>query len=110
MEDITPDGGSTPSALVVDRHIGQSSSTPSRYRSRKNQKEGLSVLPATDHQYKEENNRPGNDKASAVDPIVSEAKHLILLFFEVLRFVIGYITYCNTFVKGKAAKNGLVVQ
>jgi len=83
---------------------------PADTEAEKNQKEGLSVLPATDHQYKEENNRPGNDKASAVDPIVSEAKHLILLFFEVLRFVIGYITYCNTFVKGKAAKNGLVVQ
>src|SRR6266496_2678179 len=35
IEDITPSGGSTPNALAADRRIGQSSSTPSRYRSRK---------------------------------------------------------------------------
>jgi hypothetical protein len=35
IEDITPGGGSTPYALAADRRIGQSSSIPSRYRSRK---------------------------------------------------------------------------
>src|SRR5260370_5049075 len=34
VEDVTLGGGSPPSALLSDRHIGQSSSTPSRYSSR----------------------------------------------------------------------------
>src|SRR6266702_1932405 len=124
----------------------------------KDQQVGLCTLAAPDCPCENENYRPDDGEASTVDPIVSEAKHLLPLFLSmdtiynfssvgsfmkksriptwgvpcstwgaalpflreaflcsslhdlsliILRFVIGYITYCNIFVKGRTAKNGL---
>src|SRR6266851_5417248 len=125
---------------------------PADTEAEKDQPDGLRALAAPDRPYEYEHNRPGNGEANAVDPIVSEAKHLIPLFLSkdtmykfssvgtlmgesriptlsvpfsaedaalpflreaftcsslhdlslrILRFVIGYITYCNIFVKGE---------
>ncbi len=46
----------------------------------KDQQVGLHALAAPDHPCEEENKRPDDGQASAVGPIVSELKHLLLLF------------------------------
>src|SRR6266566_3415712 len=53
-----------------------------RHPAETDQQDGLRALPAPDRQCEYENNRPGDGEASAVDPIVSEAKHLIPLFLS----------------------------
>jgi len=53
---------------------------PADTKAEKDQQEGLRARSAPDRQCEYEHNRPGDGEASAVDPIVSEAKHLILLF------------------------------
>jgi hypothetical protein len=55
---------------------------PADTEAEKDQQDGLRALAAADRQCEYENNRPGDGEASAVDPIVSEAKHLILLFLS----------------------------
>ena len=55
---------------------------PADTEASKDQQDGLRALAAPDHPYEYENNRPGDGKTSAVDPIVSEAKHLIPLFLS----------------------------
>jgi hypothetical protein len=47
----------------------------------KDQQEGLHALPAPDRPHEYENNRPGDGGASAVAPVVSASRHLLLLFF-----------------------------
>ena len=46
----------------------------------KDQQVELRALAAPDRQCEYENNRPGDGEASAVGPIISEAKHLMPLF------------------------------
>ena len=55
---------------------------PAYTKAEKDQQEGLCTLAALDHQYKEENNRPGDGKSSTVDPIVSISIHLISRSFH----------------------------
>src|SRR5260370_16931576 len=55
---------------------------PADTEAEKDQQDGLRALAAPDRQCKYENNRPGDGEASAVDPIVSEAKHLLPLFLS----------------------------
>ena len=55
---------------------------PADNEAEKNQQDGLRALPASDPQGEEEHNRPGYSEASAVDPITSEAKHLLHLFLS----------------------------
>jgi len=55
---------------------------PADTEAEKDQQDGLRALAAPDRQCEYENNRPGDGEASAVDPIVSEAKHLIPLFLS----------------------------
>lgn len=55
---------------------------PADTEAQKDQQVGLRALAAADRQREYENNRPGDGEASAVDPIVSEAKHLMLLFLS----------------------------
>ncbi len=55
---------------------------PADTEAEKDQQDGLRALAAPDRQCEYENNRPGDGEASAVDPIVSEAKHLMLLFLS----------------------------
>ncbi len=55
---------------------------PADTEAEKGQQDGLRALAAPDHQCEYENNRPGDGEASAVNPIVSEAKHLMLLFLS----------------------------
>src|SRR5438046_9382036 len=55
---------------------------PADTEAEKNQQVGLRALAAPDRPCEYENNRPGDGEASAVDPIVSEAKHLIRLFLS----------------------------
>src|SRR5205823_4303285 len=124
---------------------------PADTEAEKDQQDGLRARAAPNRQCEYENNRPGNGEASTVDPIVSEAKHLLPLFlskdtmyncssvgsfmgksriptwgvpfsawgaaplsqrsmpllvpswpvFKILRFVIGYITYCNILCQGQ---------
>ena len=55
---------------------------PAYTKAEKDQQEGLCTLAALDHQYKEEYNRPGDGKASTVDPIVSISIHLMSRSFR----------------------------
>ncbi len=55
---------------------------PADTEAEKDQQDGLRSLAAPDRQCEYENNRPGDGEASAVEPIVSEAKHLIPLFLS----------------------------
>ena len=55
---------------------------PADTEAEKDQQDGLRALAAPDRPYEYQNNRPGDGEASAVDPIVSEAKHLIPLFIS----------------------------
>jgi hypothetical protein len=55
---------------------------PADTEAEKDQQGGLRALAAPDHQREYENNRPGDGEASAVDPIVSVAKHLLPLFIS----------------------------
>ena len=55
---------------------------PAYTKAEKDQQDGLCTLAALDHQYKEEYNRPGDDKASTVDPIVSISRHHMHLSFR----------------------------
>src|SRR5438105_1224731 len=55
---------------------------PADTEAEKDQQDGLRALSAPDRQCEYENNRPGDGEASAVDPIVSEAKHLLSLFLS----------------------------
>ena len=55
---------------------------PAYTKAKKDQQEGLCILAALDHQYKEEHNRPGDGKASTVDPIVSISRHHMHLFLS----------------------------
>ncbi|HWZ19543.1 MAG TPA: hypothetical protein VNW73_12170 [Ktedonobacteraceae bacterium] len=55
---------------------------PADTEAEKDQQDALRALPAANRPYKHQNNRPGDGEASAVDPIVSEAKHLIPLFLS----------------------------
>ena len=55
---------------------------PADTEAEKDQQVGLRALAAPDRQCEYENNRPGEGEASAVDPKVSEAKHLLLLFIS----------------------------
>ena len=55
---------------------------PADTEAEKDQQGGLRSLAAPDRLCEYENNRPGDGEASAVGPIVSEAKHLILLFLS----------------------------
>ena len=91
IEDITPGGGSTPNALAAVqlptlwRRIDVSGNRrrhPADTEAGKDQQGGLRALAAPDSPYEYQNNRPGDGEASAVDPIVSEAKHLIPLFLS----------------------------
>ena len=52
---------------------------PADTESEKDQQDELRALAAPDRQYEYENNHPGDGEACAVDPIVSEAKHLLFL-------------------------------
>jgi hypothetical protein len=49
---------------------------PADTEAEKDQQDALRVLAAPDRPYEHQNNRPGDGEASAVDPIVSGAKHL----------------------------------
>src|SRR5258707_12679959 len=55
---------------------------PADTEAEKDQQDDLHALAAPDCQCEYQNNRPGDGEASAVDPIVSEAKHLLLLFLS----------------------------
>src|SRR5260370_32745753 len=55
---------------------------PADTEAEKDQQGGLRALAAPDRQCEHENNRPGDGEASAVDPKVSEAKHLLPLFLS----------------------------
>jgi hypothetical protein len=55
---------------------------PADTEAEKDQQDGLRALAAPDRQCEYENNRPGDGEASAVDPIVSEAKHLLPMFLS----------------------------
>ena len=55
---------------------------PADTEAEKDQQDGLCALAAPDCQCEYENNRPGDSEASAVAPIVSEAKHLVSLFLS----------------------------
>jgi hypothetical protein len=55
---------------------------PADTEAEKDQQDGLRARAAPDRQCEYENDRPGDGEASAVDPIVSEAKHLIPLFLS----------------------------
>jgi hypothetical protein len=55
---------------------------PADTEAAKDQQDGLRALAAPDRQCEYQNNRPGNSEASAVDPKVSEAKHLLPLFLS----------------------------
>src|SRR5437660_11258047 len=50
---------------------------PADTEAEKDQQDGLRALAAPDRQCEYQNNPPDDGEASAVDPIVSEAKHLI---------------------------------
>jgi len=55
---------------------------PADTEAEKDQQDGLRVLAAPDRPCEYKNNRPGDGEASAVDPIVSETKHLKPLFLS----------------------------
>src|SRR5260370_41170355 len=55
---------------------------PADTEAEKDQQGGLRSLAAPDRPCEYEHNRPGDGEASAVDPIVSEAKHLLPLFLS----------------------------
>ena len=55
---------------------------PADTEAEKDQQDALRALAAPDRPYEYQNNRPGDGEASAVDPIVSEAKHLKPLFLS----------------------------
>jgi hypothetical protein len=55
---------------------------PADTEAEKDQQGGLRALATPDRPCEYENNRPGDSEAGAVDPIVSEAKHLKLLFLS----------------------------
>jgi hypothetical protein len=55
---------------------------PADTEAEKDQQDGLRAFAAPDRPYEYQNNRPGDGKASAVGPIVSEAKHFIPLFIS----------------------------
>src|SRR6202162_1114278 len=55
---------------------------PADTEAEKDQQGGLCALAAPDSQCEYENNRPGDGEASAVDPIISETKHLLPLFLS----------------------------
>jgi hypothetical protein len=63
------------SLLAVVRH-------PADTEAEKDQQDSLNTLTAADRQCEYENYRPDDGEASAVDPIVSESKHLMLLFLS----------------------------
>jgi hypothetical protein len=48
----------------------------------KDQQDGLRTLATPDRPCEYQNNRPDDGEASAVDPIVSEAKHFLPLFLS----------------------------
>ncbi len=55
---------------------------PADTEAEKDQQDGLRALTAPDRPYEYQNNRPGNGESSAVDPIVSEAKHFLTYSFR----------------------------
>ena len=55
---------------------------PADTEAEKDQQDGLRALPAADRQCEYENNRPGDGEAGAVDPIVSDSKHLLPPFLS----------------------------
>src|SRR5205823_2140677 len=55
---------------------------PADTEAEKDQQDGLRALAAPDRQCEYQNNRPGDGEASAVDPKVSESKHLLPLFIS----------------------------
>ncbi len=55
---------------------------PADTEAEKDQQDGLRAPAAPDRPCEYQNNRPGDGETSAVDPIVSEAKHLIPLFLS----------------------------
>ena len=55
---------------------------PADTEAEKDQQDALRALAAPDRPYEYDDNRPDDGEASAVDPIVSEAKHLLLLFIS----------------------------
>jgi hypothetical protein len=67
------------------RRIGVSGNRrrhPADTEAEKDQLGGLRALAAPDRPCEYENKRPDDGEASAIDPIVSEAKHLLLLFLS----------------------------
>jgi len=67
------------------RRIGVSGNRrrhPADTEAEKDQQDGLRALAAPDRPCEYENNRPGDGEASAVDPKVSESKHLLFLFLS----------------------------
>src|SRR3954470_12333635 len=55
---------------------------PAETVAKKDQQDWLHALAASDHQCKYENNCPDDSEACAVDPKVSESKHLMPLFLS----------------------------
>ncbi len=55
---------------------------PADTEAEKDQQDALRALAAPDRPCEYENDRPGDGEASAVDPIVSDSKHLVSLFFS----------------------------
>jgi len=55
---------------------------PADTEAAKDQQVGLRARAAPDRPCEYQNNRPDDGEASAVDPIVSEAKHLLPLFLS----------------------------
>src|SRR5437660_10872148 len=55
---------------------------PADTEAEKDQQDGLRSLAAPDRPCEYQNNRPDDGEASAVDPIVSVAKHLLLLLLS----------------------------